>query len=76
VQLKALNIGNGNLDVTVTYFYDFRVFQKVADNTSEASESAEQEIWQLSTQSGPRDLWYRAQVTLASSLPFKVRIIL
>ncbi|XP_057373369.1 uncharacterized protein LOC130694310 [Daphnia carinata] len=46
-----------------------RVLQKSTDNTS-----SEQEIWQLSGQSGPRDSWYRAQVTLASSSPFKIRL--
>ncbi|KAI9556583.1 hypothetical protein GHT06_016373 [Daphnia sinensis] len=48
-----------------------RVLQKSTDNTSDSSE---QEIWQLSGQSGPRDSWYRAQVTLASSSPFKIRL--
>ncbi|XP_045031391.1 uncharacterized protein LOC116925410 [Daphnia magna] len=48
-----------------------RVLQKSIANTSDSSE---QEIWQLSGQSGPRDSWYRAQVTLASSTPFKVRL--
>ena len=50
-----------------------RVLQAAANNRTKLDESTEREIWQLSGQSGPRDSWYRAQVTLASSTPFKVR---
>jgi hypothetical protein len=45
---------------------------EVRNGSSGAGE--EREIWRL-TGGGPRETWFRAQVTLASTEPFKVRQI-